>query len=387
MSFVGLEPERLGLDWVSASEGERFARIVQEFTQSVKELGPIRWKADGREEFRLNARSILSGLHAEKDLQTAISTSFNQIYTKIIQEKALELLSNGAATCVIGYEVGPRERTRPVFVYRPEDTEKLVWNEMCTHNLTAYLPAKFEHRRKAGSESNKPIAIVVKPCDSRAINVHLVEQRYQREDIYIIGIACPGVQEPRPDSGMLRGKDDLVEARPQARCQSCDQRMPFIYDTLVGEVDNVRLALDPTSTERLKYQTDPDLFAAVTRLPQDVRLEFWLSQFDQCIRCYACRQVCPMCNCPTCLYERDDSLWVGMGIRVNEKRTFHLGRAYHLAGRCVGCNECERVCPAGIPISLLNQCLVNEMQQAFWYTAGLAEIPHPLVTTIGEKED
>jgi len=78
-------------------------------------------------------------------------------------------------------------------------------------------------------------------------------------------------------------------------------------------------------------------------------MEFWLSQFDRCIRCYACRQACPMCDCPTCLYERDDSTWVGMGIGVNEKRTFHLGRAYHLAGRCIGCNECERVCPVDIP--------------------------------------
>lgn len=386
MAFVGLESERLRLDWVSSSEGDRFARIVQEFTQSVKELGPIRWKADGRGEFRFNTSNYLSTLHAAKDSQSAPLNAFNQIYTKIIQDKARELLSNGDVACVIGYEVGPRKRTRPVFVYRPEDAEKLVWDEKCTHNLTTYLPGKFENKSSADSESRKPIAVVVKPCDSRAINVHLAEQRYQREDVYVIGIACPGVQESRSRSGLLHEMDDLIEGRPQARCQSCDQRVPFIYDTLIGEVDDVRLSAHPASTELRKYQTDPELFEAVSMLPPEARLEFWLSQFDKCIRCYACRQVCPMCNCPTCLYERDDSLWVGMGIRVNEKRTFHLGRAYHLAGRCVGCNECERVCPAGIPISLLNQCLANEMQQAFGYTAGLAQIPHPLVTTIGEKE-
>lgn len=47
MEFAGLEPERLRLDWVSASEGERFARIVNEFTESVRALGPCGWRQDG----------------------------------------------------------------------------------------------------------------------------------------------------------------------------------------------------------------------------------------------------------------------------------------------------------------------------------------------------
>jgi len=45
MSFAGLEPDRLRLDWVSASEGERFARIVEEFTETVRHLGPCTWRA------------------------------------------------------------------------------------------------------------------------------------------------------------------------------------------------------------------------------------------------------------------------------------------------------------------------------------------------------
>jgi F420-non-reducing hydrogenase iron-sulfur subunit len=45
IEFAGLEPERLRLDWVSASEGERFARIVQEFTETVRLLGPCAWRS------------------------------------------------------------------------------------------------------------------------------------------------------------------------------------------------------------------------------------------------------------------------------------------------------------------------------------------------------
>jgi Na+-translocating ferredoxin:NAD+ oxidoreductase RnfC subunit len=116
-------------------------------------------------------------------------------------------------------------------------------------------------------------------------------------------------------------------------------------------------------------------------------MNFWLSQFDRCIRCYACRQACPMCDCPICLYERDDSLWVGMGIDVDEKRVFHLGRAYHLAGRCVGCNECERACPMDIPLSLIHRKMAQEMETIFGYQAGMAAVPPPFVTILGGEEN
>ena len=50
MTFVGLEPERLRLDWVSASEGDRFAKIMTEFTESVRALGPSTWQEDNKNE-------------------------------------------------------------------------------------------------------------------------------------------------------------------------------------------------------------------------------------------------------------------------------------------------------------------------------------------------
>ena len=40
LALTGLEPERLRLDWVSASEGQRFAGIVTEFTERIRKLGP-----------------------------------------------------------------------------------------------------------------------------------------------------------------------------------------------------------------------------------------------------------------------------------------------------------------------------------------------------------
>jgi len=75
-----------------------------------------------------------------------------------------------------------------------------------------------------------------------------------------------------------------------------------------------------------------------------------------------------------------------MGIGVNEKRTFHLGRAIHLAGRCIGCDECARVCPMDIPISQLNRKMATEMQSMFGYTAGEQIERSPILTVLNGEE-
>ncbi|MBS7247444.1 MAG: hydrogenase iron-sulfur subunit [Candidatus Jordarchaeales archaeon] len=46
---MGVEPERVKIDWVSASEGERFTRIVKEFVEELRKLGPNPLKEDARE--------------------------------------------------------------------------------------------------------------------------------------------------------------------------------------------------------------------------------------------------------------------------------------------------------------------------------------------------
>jgi coenzyme F420-reducing hydrogenase delta subunit/ferredoxin len=377
LAFTGLEPERLRLDWVSASEGDRFARIVKEFTEVVRALGPARWSVT---EPQQPAHRPIPG----KAKPAAPPVASIEETTREIQNRARELLSSGQVSCVIGYELGTRGRTRPAFVRDPGEVERLVWNQACSHNLTRYLPQLLGQKQPGGGGDERA-AVVVKPCDSRAINVQLVEHLYRREQVYAIGITCPGVvEEVHNPITSSNGGQKPVAPGPlvlQDRCLNCSDRVPLVFDSLVkNEPETVALApelrawLPEAEIERLQGLTPAG------------RAEFWLSQFDRCIRCYACRQACPMCNCPTCLYERDDSLWVGMGIRVNEKRAFHLGRAYHLAGRCVGCDECERACPMDIPIGLLNRLLAQELERAYGFRAGFAPVPPPFVTVLGGEE-
>ncbi len=374
MEFTGLEPERLRLDWVSASEGERFSRIVTEFTQEVSALGPTKWQ-NHTESTGLRYVGSRSAEMSQPRVAT-FSSRFDQYVekTEAIQEKARELLAKDQVNCVIGYEVGPRGRTRPAFIHHVDEVDRLVWNQDCSHNLATYLRQKLHPSQKSSSdEKRQRVAIVVKPCDSRAINVLLSENQFDREQVYVIGMTCEGIFNKEGASRQFASHHLPEKFSVQDRCVHCTERTPVLCDFLIG---------DPPDSSIIPESPGDDELEGILSLSPAERAAFWTEQFDRCIRCYACRQVCPLCNCPTCLYERDDSLWVGMGTGINEKRAFHLGRAYHLAGRCVGCNECERVCPMNIPISLLNRVLAKEMESLYDFRAGIALGPSPLLTVL-----
>lgn len=357
LTFVGLEPERLRLDWVSASEGERFAHIVTEFSEAVRQLGPAGWRLSP------GAREPVREALASLPTSIPMPATDCAAKTDLIRARAKELLASGEVGCVIGYEVNASGRTRPSFVYSPEDTSRLVWNPGATNNLTTYLPHKLKPN---GKEPPNKIAVVVKPCDSKAINVMLAENQIRRDQVHVLGVACEGICDR--------------EGNLQTRCITCQEAVPTVCDTLIGGATSRYIP-------RLTSCCEEKVSELIKATPSQV-MEFWSAQFDRCIRCYACRQACPMCNCPTCLAEQDDSTWVGMGIRINEKRTFHLMRAFHLAGRCVGCNECERACPTGIPISLLNRRLAEVMEAEFGFLAGVDVVPSPVVTVLsGEYKE
>ena len=282
----------------------------------------------------------------------------NEPLTQQVREQARQLLASNQVTCVIGYETSPRGGARPAFIYDATEADRLIWGPDCFHNLVTYLHDKKTASRRG--EEPPHVAVVVKPCDSRAVNVLLAEQQIERERIFVIGIACEGTQ------------DHTGEVF--SRCARCADRVPVVYDVLLGEPPEVTLVDDAFA----------DL-STVEEMPPSKRLSFWLREFDRCIRCYACRQVCPGCYCTTCMFERDDGLWVDIGIELPQKHVFHLGRALHLAGRCVECDECERVCPMGLPLSLLNRRLVREMETLYDYRAGREESLTPLLFELGEE--
>ncbi|TAK34313.1 MAG: hypothetical protein EPO21_10220 [Chloroflexota bacterium] len=276
-----------------------------------------------------------------------------------IRDKARELLANGTVDVVIGWETGSDGlNARPTFIYKAEEADRLVFNQTCVHNLAKYLPEK----------KSKRIAVVVKPCDARMVNVLLFEKQGVRDKVFIIGTTCEGVVE-RTTWG-AQGQE------LQSRCKACTQHTPVTYDVLVGpEVP------EPTS--------EIDRFALVAKMEamsEEERADFWAAEFDKCTRCYACRQACPACYCAECVVEQIDPDYVGIRIAREEVQLFHMIRAFHLAGRCVGCSECQRVCPVNIPLGLLNAKFSKDIKEMFAFTPGLSAEQSPPLETF-KKED
>lgn len=272
--------------------------------------------------------------------------------TEEIVKKARELLDGNTVDCIIGYErATDGANARPLFVYNAVEADKLIFDQTCTHNLAKYLL----------NRKDKVTGIVVKPCDSRAINLLLNEHQIQRDKVVIIGVVCPGIVE----TGWNKTGDKM-----RSVCELCRQHTPPVYDYLIGE---------PPASE-----PEPEPYPDVAEMEAksiEERRAFWEEQFSRCIRCYACRQVCPGCYCAECFVSRLDPLWVGIRIAPDENEMWNTIRAYHLAGRCIGCNQCERVCPVNIPLSLLNRKLEKEVVELFNFQAGMdAETPAPLST-------
>ena len=126
-----------------------------------------------------------------------------------LKKEALALLKDEKVKYIIGYEKSTNGLMPiPAFIKKPDDVEKLIWDPTCIYNLTRFLVD--EKRRKAQEKhpDERPVGIVVKGCDSRALVVLLQEKFIKREDVYIIGVSCEhaGVMDAKKLTTKFKGK-------------------------------------------------------------------------------------------------------------------------------------------------------------------------------------
>jgi formate dehydrogenase subunit beta len=294
-----------------------------------------------------------------------------------IRETARKLLSKKKVDLIIGFKQGTLPlRATPCFVDKVEDVQKLVWNESCDANLSKYLVGRKEK-----------VGVVAKGCDARSIAVCVVEKQISRENVVIIGVPCRGLIDRKKVEAEINNREVLeanIEdeqivvkgegfelALPKSgficdSCLTCRHRTPPIYDVFVGG--------------KVPETSQVDEFHEVYDLESKSAEERWAyfkEELSKCIRCYACRNVCPLCYCKVCFVDQTMPAWFGKTNDLSDTVIYHIVRAFHVAGRCVDCGACSRACPMDINLRELVKKTEKIMKERYEYEAGLSleEVP------------
>jgi len=249
-----------------------------------------------------------------------------------IREICGGLLKNGQVETVIGYTEGGIEGMRIPYIFnKPEEAEALEWDERCAPNLCKYLL----------DMKNKKVGIVAKPCDVRGIVNYLVESQLTRENVYIIGADCAGMKDA--DGSTLPG------------CSGCRVKIAPLFD--------VRVENKEVSAEAGPKEVKPDELAG--------DLDKFKKEIDKCILCFSCRQACYGCYCHVCFMDRGVPNWQPAAPDAGAKMVYHLGRAMHLAGRCIECGACETACASGVNVRYLIKEVTDFVEKVYGYRTGL----------------
>lgn len=314
------------------------------------------------------------------------------VISEQMREEIKKVVKREDVKYVIGYEKGTYGfHISPCFAYTSEDIDRFIFSPLCANNLAVYLMLEEKTPLRKGEEEDKrKIGLLVKGCDSRAVVQIIQEKGIAREDVVLLGAPCSGIIDPKKINERFPNQKEPVDVHEEEgkfvftvngkthkvpkeelmfdRCKTCGYPNPVISDILLDEKIEIAKQEDYEKVKELEAK------------PLEDRWEYWEKKFERCIRCYACKDACPLCYCKECMAEQLSPQWLRRSVNLSENTSWHIMRAYHLAGRCVGCGECERACPMDIPLMELAKKLEKDVKEMFDYTAGINAEGKPLLT-------
>ena len=300
-----------------------------------------------------------------------------------LRDEAKALLEQGKVDYIIGFEPGSLKFTTTPLITKDKDSvDRLVINPFIVNNLSVYL-----------TEIKGRVGIVAKGCDSRSIVSLIQDNQVKRENVVILGVPCLGIIDLSKIEKLVgKDRDELDDITRDGdkivitvsgqkkefpvgevlfdNCLGCEFPTPQEYDILLGEASPL-VADKPASRKEIE---------ALKGMTQEQRWDFWRKEFNRCIKCYACRNVCPVCFCDRCFVEESEPQWIAPIPRWQDNLIFQVIRNIHIAGRCTDCGGCERACPVDIPLRSLTREMYDIVDDLFHFKAGMDTETAPLMT-------
>jgi formate dehydrogenase subunit beta len=306
-----------------------------------------------------------------------------------LRQEAKALLEQKKVDWIIGFAQGSLKfTTTPLITKDIADTERLVINPFITNNLANFL-----------TEIKGRVGIMAKGCESRSIVSLIQDNKVAREDLVIMAVPCPGIIDLAKIERLV-GKDrdeleditrngDKVSVKLDGQkkdlpigdvlfdhCLACELPTPTEYDILLGD------KREPAPETKISGQN----IAKLKELTPAERWASWKKEFSRCIRCYACRNVCPACFCQRCFIEETEPQWTLPMPQWPDNLIFQIIRNIHVAGRCTDCGECERVCPVNIPLRSLTREMYDIVGELFKFKSGMDKDALPLMAHYEQEE-
>ncbi len=300
-----------------------------------------------------------------------------------IKSEAKRLLQEGVVEVVVAFKPGDTPlHPQPAFFTNVDEVDKLVYNGLCQNNLATFL-TRIPKEKKVG--------MLVRGCENRSVNALIVEKQKSRDDLFLVGIPCEGIIDWRKivervgESVLAVSENDyevIIETRDgqysfyknelfHESCLRCSHRNPISADVIIGEpVPETDQNLANSVVERFDSQAIEERYASFQK------------EAERCIRCYACREVCPMCYCTECFVDHIEPRWTESGATPAGMQGWHIVRAFHQTGRCTDCGACERACPMDIKMTYLTEKLNYDMRKKYNFEAGLDIETQPPFATV-----
>lgn len=243
-----------------------------------------------------------------------------------IEQRFADLLARGEVEGLLGLRHDGLHIAPHLFL-RPEELAQLYVDDPQEAKPTRY-PLMGIAQTLIRRYPQARMAVVMRGCDERAFKALQAWNQIAAHNVIPLGVACS-----------------------KALAEACACSRPYPDACLEGE---------PVTSE-----PDPAAAAESKRSQAGVA---WLDEFEKCIKCYGCRNICPMCFCGECALESEEV--VSPGVIPPAFPLFHLVRAVHMVGRCVDCGLCEEACPADIPLRTLYKKVNEIVFTHFQFRAG-----------------